>query len=433
MMLIAACQPPPPNPTDNPSPLRRLDHALASIGAIVLLFAAAGTGTAHQRAATPPSDPERLIRFPDIEGYRTLVVDLHTHSAFSDGHVWPRIRVGEALRDGLDALAITEHLEWQPHRMDIPHPDHNRAYETALEAAEGHDILIIPGAEITREAPAGHMNAVFISDANQLLNLSEPPKSEAPADFYIAANEWPPEAAVQAANDQDAFVFWNHAWWSRTNPSTIATMTDFHRGLIEAQQLHGIEIVNGHYYAEEAFQMALDYGLTPLGVSDVHNLIDWDYRPASGGHRPVTLVFARERTPEALREALFDGRTVVWFKNLLLGRETHVLNLLRAALDIKDARYRPGSLVVEMTMTNNSDATMRMRNLSSFTFAKHGDYFEIPAHGAIRMTARVGKLVEELLVEAEVTNTLIAPKTHPRMQHRLKLDIPSDALATPES
>jgi histidinol phosphatase-like PHP family hydrolase len=51
----------------------------------------------------------------------TLVVDLHTHSVFSDGHVWPSVRVGEAIADGLDAVAITEHLEWQPHLDDIPH------------------------------------------------------------------------------------------------------------------------------------------------------------------------------------------------------------------------------------------------------------------------------------------------------------------------
>ena len=62
---------------------------------------------------------ERNIVFPDVEGYVTLVTDLHTHSVFSDGHVWPKIRVGEALRDGLDGLAITEHLEYQPHRADI--------------------------------------------------------------------------------------------------------------------------------------------------------------------------------------------------------------------------------------------------------------------------------------------------------------------------
>ena len=86
---------------------------------------------------------ERNIVFPDVEGYVTLVTDLHTHSVFSDGHVWPKIRVGEALRDGLDGLAITEHLEYQPHRADILHPDRNRAYQQAREAAMQSDLLVI--------------------------------------------------------------------------------------------------------------------------------------------------------------------------------------------------------------------------------------------------------------------------------------------------
>ena len=92
---------------------------------LLVLLVLPAAALAHDPAASPPPDQERLIRFPDVEGYHTLVVDLHTHSVFSDGHVWPKIRVGEALRDGLDALAITEHLEWQPHRADIPHPDRN--------------------------------------------------------------------------------------------------------------------------------------------------------------------------------------------------------------------------------------------------------------------------------------------------------------------
>ena len=32
---------------------------------------------------------DRFIRFPDGEGFRVLTLDPHTHSVFSDGHVWP--------------------------------------------------------------------------------------------------------------------------------------------------------------------------------------------------------------------------------------------------------------------------------------------------------------------------------------------------------
>ena len=41
----------------------------------------------------------RKIEFPDLPGYKTLVCDLHMHSVFSDGSVWPDIRVQEAIRE----------------------------------------------------------------------------------------------------------------------------------------------------------------------------------------------------------------------------------------------------------------------------------------------------------------------------------------------
>ena len=88
------------------------------------------------------SNDVRAIEFPDTADYQTLTVDLHTHSVFSDGHVWPKIRVEEALRDQLDALAITEHLEYQPHRADILHPDRNRAYDIAADAAKNSDLIV---------------------------------------------------------------------------------------------------------------------------------------------------------------------------------------------------------------------------------------------------------------------------------------------------
>lgn len=53
--------------------------------------------------------------------------------------------------------------------MDIPHPDRNRSFEVATLAAEKLDLLIIPGIEITRNDQAGHMNAVFVNDANALV------------------------------------------------------------------------------------------------------------------------------------------------------------------------------------------------------------------------------------------------------------------------
>ncbi|MGB5435303.1 MAG: PHP domain-containing protein, partial [Maribacter sp.] len=83
----------------------------------------------------------KALSYPTIPGYVTLKADLHQHTVFSDGNVWPTIRVQEALRDNLDAISLTEHLEYQPHKDDIPHPDRNRAYALALAEAKDHDLL----------------------------------------------------------------------------------------------------------------------------------------------------------------------------------------------------------------------------------------------------------------------------------------------------
>ena len=58
-------------------------------------------------------DLQKHILLPDIPGYKTLKCDFHMHTVFSDGHVWPSFRVNEALRDGLDAISITEHTDYK--------------------------------------------------------------------------------------------------------------------------------------------------------------------------------------------------------------------------------------------------------------------------------------------------------------------------------
>lgn len=370
----------------------------------------AGTCLGHGSATVPVAEDARKIEFPDPEGYVTLVFDPHTHSVFSDGHVWPRIRIEEALRDGLDAIAITEHLEYQPHLADIPHPDRNRAHAEAAAAAAGTDLMVIAGSEITREAPAGHINAIFIDDANALLRAETPADPSDVRGYYVQANRWPAQEAVQAANDQGAFVFWNHPYWGRGFANGIPEIPEFHVANAAQGLLHGVEIANGDDYSEETFQIALDHGLTLIGVSDVHDLIDWDYRPEAGGHRPVTLVFAEARNERALREALFAGRTVVWFKNLLVGRAEHLAPLLAASLSIESAAYPADSEVLSVTLRNRTDADLELLNTSDLTFFDHADLIEVPAHSSLALRVKTPARVARIELGFQVLNALTAPK-----------------------
>ena len=64
------------------------------------------------------------------------------HTVFSDGLVWPTVRVDEAYREGLDAISLTEHIEYRPHKKDIV-ADHNRSYELSQKQAKKLGILLI--------------------------------------------------------------------------------------------------------------------------------------------------------------------------------------------------------------------------------------------------------------------------------------------------
>src|SRR5664280_1849384 len=82
----------------------------------------------------------KIVHLPDLPGYITLKCDFHMHTIFSDGDVWPTVRIDEALRDGLDAIAITDHLEYTPHKDFIP-VDYNAAWKIGEEYAKESNLI----------------------------------------------------------------------------------------------------------------------------------------------------------------------------------------------------------------------------------------------------------------------------------------------------
>ncbi len=356
----------------------------------LVLMAMAGT-------AVGAMAQDRVIEFPDVSGYHTLIVDPHTHSVFSDGLVWPSIRIDESKLDGLDLVAVTEHLEYQPHSEDIPHPDRNRSFVLATDHAEraGSELIVVNGAEITREPPLGHVNAVFLIDANALR----------------ADN---PMSVFRAANRQGAFLFWNHPWSYGLRSDGVAALTDMHRSLIADGLLHGIEVANGNSYSSDALQIALDHDLTILGVSDIHGLIDWDYDIHGGGHRTVTLVFAVSRTAEAIREALLARRTVAWMNNTLIGRDEVLMPLIEASLTVTEVVKRGQRDIVDVTLSNASDATFELANRGDHRFQDQASLIRVPAHGDVTLIV-AGEPRSAFALELQVMNAITAPGSHPML------------------
>ena len=375
---------------------------------------------------------DRTMSFPDTKEYLTISTDLHTHSVFSDGHVWPNIRVAEARKDNIDVLAITEHLEYQPHIMHIPHENRNAAYIEAKRSASGTDLIVINGSEITREMPPGHINAIFVKDANKLYKFDQkllpeakeliqeraqgaelPEEQMQVIENYALGNLYPPLEALKEAKNQGAFVFWNHPMWGSQASDGIARLDEMHKEFITKDLLHGIEIVNTGTYSEEAFNIALENNLALIGTSDVHDLIEWDYDAHNNEHRPVTLVFAKERNEASIKEALFDRRTVVVFKDRLIGKSEHLLPLLESIISISSNGYRKGTQILKIEILNNSSANMVLENLSEFNFADSDDLISIPKNGKVTLQVKTLEVLNNLDLKFRILNALTAPKQNP--------------------
>ena len=69
--------------------------------AVVAMLALIPAGRAQERR-------QRLV-VPGPAGFEVLTADLHLHSVFSDGEVWPTVHVREAWRDGVDVVSLTNY------------------------------------------------------------------------------------------------------------------------------------------------------------------------------------------------------------------------------------------------------------------------------------------------------------------------------------
>jgi hypothetical protein len=271
-----------------------------------------------------------------------------------------------------------------------------------LEEAEDHDLIIIHGSEITRSAPMGHSNAIFITDANALLN---------------------DDAAVpfREAKKQGAFVFWNHPAWYAQRPKGNPVLSDFQLERIRNGELQGIEVINTTDYSEEALDIALEQNLTILGTSDIHGLIDWDYTE-KGNHRPLTVVFAKARNAESLKEALVEGRTVAVYNGLWVGKPAWLLPLMQASIQVTEASYIPETEILKIVLKNQSSSDLLFENVMPYSFYSSSPVFEIPAEGTYTLQVKTLEVLDSMDLSLKALGAYTAPKEHPVITWKISVN-----------
>ena len=297
------------------------------------------------------NDARREIVIPQVNGYNVYKADLHSHTMFSDGKVTPEWRVEEAWQDGLDIVAITDHIEGRPYVVRVPKylnglevqvqnekeisVDLNASVRLAQDQARKLNILLIPGTEISRPYKiVGHLNALFTTDNNAI-----------PAED--------PLQALRNAKAQGALVQFNHPGTGRTS----LDLTEFEINAYKEGLIDGIEIFNNNGFYPKAIDRALEKGLFMSGNSDVHTTTDIAYSDATLS-RNITLILAKEKTLEAVKDALVNHRTIAYGFDQIAGEESLIKDLFNACVTAEFVR-----------VDSKGNTIFNLTNMSSLVFA----------------------------------------------------------------
>jgi len=320
------------------------DGDFAATGKAAPITAAQGdTYTVSMSFVRAPKRTPRQISIPDTDGYKVLKGDFHIHTLFSDGHTMPYQRVEEAVDNGLDIISITDHIEYRPYfskggkwkLVEGQGDDFNIWYDIGKVEADKQNLLLIRGTEITKsKMPPGHLNAIFTTDNNPIA---------------AAVDDW--RKMVQIAHEQGAFILWNHPGWEAPKSGGIEKGAPLvfhkeHEEIVKSGILQGIEIFNHTEHYPIVSDWCNKYNLAPFANSDIH---DTELRlyGIQNPLRPINLIFAKERTVESIKEAMFDKRMVAWAANTLWGSERWLKALFKAAVEIRTVT--PGTLALKNT------------------------------------------------------------------------------------
>jgi hypothetical protein len=281
------------------------------------------------------------IFIPQVNGFNVYKADLHTHTMYSDAQVLPNYRIREAWQDGLDIIAVTEHVEYRPvegdlvkyldkytdkkrkeavnHRIiyeaatkDGIMVDLNTAVQISQKLAKSYGLTVIPGLEITRDAnEIGHFNALFTTDNNLIYDPD-------------------PYQAILNAKAQNAIIQHNHPGWRRTKLG----FSEWQKKVYGEGLVDGVEVVNGDEIYPGIVDRCVQGGMYITANTDIHATTAADYR-VNGTDRPMTLIFAKDQSLESVREALEAQRTLALAFNNLWGPDQLLKDLFMACVKVE--------------------------------------------------------------------------------------------------
>lgn len=359
------------------------------------------------------------IVLPQVKGYNIYKADLHVHTIYSDGDVTPRERVMEAWYDGLDIVAITDHLEKRsyekfmlkalapyskdgspfvyahagagnPNDNDAPMLcDMNATVNEAVNWAKqkSYPIMVVRGSEIWRDPrTVGEYNALFLKDVNAICDK----------DLF---------ESFRRVKEQGGIIIHNHPGWRRpTMEKSEVQQRAYAEGWVD-----GVEVVNDYNLYPQMLRRCADEKLFVAANTDTHHPTSQTWPRGCGMFRTMTFILAKECSEKDIKEALLARRTIGYCGNNLVGEQQWLQEFFDEAVECK---------IVGKDQKSQKDIYMLTNTCSvPFALSTGGAVHNLLPFQTIRIMVS-DKRTKSL--DFVVENMWVVDEQHPRL--RLKLD-----------
>ena len=94
----------------------------------------------------------------------------------------------------------------------------------------------------------------------------------------------------------------------------------------------------------------------------------------------MTFVLCKNNRTEEVKKAL-EGKTMVWFKELMIGKEENLLKDVKSNLSTSPPTYKDDELIEKVILKNYSANILHLKYTGPFTFHQDGTIFKIEPYG----------------------------------------------------
>ena len=179
----------------------------------------------------------------------------------------------------------------------------------------------------------GHYNALFIEDANTIYDAD-------------------PIVSIKNAREQGAIIVQNHPGWRRKNLEVL----EFEQKVYDQDLIDGVEIMNGSEFYPTVIDRALEKEMFMAANTDIHGTTARDYTSV-GQLRDMTLILAKDKSLDSVKEALKARRTLAYAYGSIAGEEQLVRDFFNACIAYETLFEKDGE-----------QRKVRMSNPTSLTF-----------------------------------------------------------------